>query len=90
MIVEKTLKSTAPVRVYEPYFKVLQEFHGKSYIDRYKIFCQKLILERHYNSCCLIWASSDHSYGDVDDTISIKLFLYSFTGHLYGQINEFK
>ena len=90
MIVEKSAKSTSPVRVSEPHFKVFKEFIGGSYLDRYRILCQKLILERHYNHCCLLWSKADYTYGDIAKDISIDSFLNSFIGHLLGQLNEFK
>jgi len=48
-VVEKSEKSISPVRVNEPHFKTLEEFHGTSYLDRYRILCQKLMAERHYS-----------------------------------------
>lgn len=89
ILVEKSNKSTKPVRVSEPHFKAFKPFIGASYIDRYKILCQKLILERHYNHCCLLWSQSDYSYGNVTNDISIESFLYAYIGHLLGQLNEF-
>jgi len=90
MLVEKSDKSTKPVRVSEPHFKVFPEFIEGSYIDRYKILCKKLMLERHYSQTCLIWSKNDFSYGNVKDEISIETFLHSFVGHLIGQLKEFK
>lgn len=90
MLVEKSEKSTKPVRVSEPHFKVLPEFVDGSYLDRYKILCQKLMLERHYSQCCLMWTKQDSSFGNVADEISIDSFLHSFVGHLIGQLKEFK
>lgn len=90
MLVEKSGKSTKPVRVSEPHFKVLPEFIGGSYLDRYKILCQKLMLERHYSQCCLMWSNQELSFGNVADEISIDSFLHSFVGHLIGQLKEFK
>lgn len=90
MLVEKSDKSTKSVRVSEPHFKVLPEFIGGSYLDRYKILCQKLMLERHYSQCCLLWSKNDLSFGNVADDISIESFIYSFIGHLVGQLKEFK
>lgn len=90
MLVEKSEKSTKPVRVNEPHFKVLPEFIGGSYLDRYKILCQKLMLERHYSQCCLIWSKQDSTFGDVADESSIDSFIHSFVGHLIGQLKEFK
>lgn len=90
MLVEKSEKSTKPVRVSEPHFKVLPEFNGGSYLDRYEILCKKLMLERHYSQCCLLWSKNDLSFGNLADEISIESFIYSFAGHLIGQIKEFK
>lgn len=90
MLVEKSEKSTKPVRVSEPHFKVLPEFVDGSYLDRYKVLCQKLMLERHYSQCCLMWTKQDSSFGNVADEISIDSFLHSFVGHLIGQLKEFK
>jgi len=89
MVVEKSVKSTSPVRIAEPYYKVLEEFKNTSYLDRYKLFCQKLMLERLYSQCCLIWVTNDYQFGDVEESISISTFLYSFIGHLTGQLHEF-
>jgi len=90
MLVEKSEKSIKPVRVNEPHFKVFPEFLGCSYLDRYKLLCQKLMLERHYTQCCLIWSKEDGSYGDVAYEISIESFIASFQGHLLGQLREFR
>lgn len=90
MLVEKSAKSTSPVKISDHHFKSFPEFKGASYIDRYKLFCQKLMLERHYSHCGLIWSSNDCTFGNVDPTISIDSFLLSFIGHLIGQSNEFR
>lgn len=90
MVVEKSEKSTSPVRIAEPYYPVFEEFKGTSYLDRYKLFCQKLMLERLYNQCALIWVTNDHQFGNVEESISIDSFLYSFIGHLTGSLQEFK
>jgi len=90
MMVEKSEKSTKPIRVSEPHFKVFPEFIGCSYLERYKLLCQKLMLERHYNQCCLLWSTENESYGDVADELSIESFINSFQGHLIGQLKEFR
>jgi hypothetical protein len=90
MLVEKSEKSTRPVRVNEPHFKVLPEFIGGSYLDRYKILCEKLMLERHYSQCCLMWSKQDSTFGNVADDSSIDSFIHSYIGHLIGQLKEFK
>lgn len=90
MVVGRDKASERSIRNYEPYFPVRPEFNGASYIDRYRILCQKLILERHYTSAALLWTSDEANYRDVSSDISIHSFLTSFAGYLSGVINEFK
>lgn len=70
--------------------KRLPEFKTASYLDRYRILCQKLILERHYSMAALICTSGPDHYEDVSEDTSIEKFLRSFIGHLIGNINEFQ
>ena len=90
MLVGRDAASLRPIHNHEPHFPVRPEFNGASYIERYHIFCKKLILERHYTSAALIWTSDAENYGDVSDDVSIRSFLSSFIGHLEGVANEFK
>ena len=90
MVVGRDKASERPVRNYEPHFPVRPEFNNATYIDRYRILCQKLIRERQYSSAALVWTSDANSFGDVADDISICSFLASFVGHLNAVSNEFK
>jgi hypothetical protein len=94
IIVEQTRKSTSKVKICEPHFKVFKEFYNTSYLDRYKILCNKLVLERHYNSACLIWTSLEKNgkitYGTNDKELSFEKFVSSFIGFLLGKISEFQ
>lgn len=90
MMIGKDKNSTRPVRNHDSHYPVLPEFEEASYIDRYKILCQKLILERHYTSVALLWSSDENSFGDVSDDISIGAFLNSFSAYLKGKSDEFK
>lgn len=89
MIVEKSDRSTKAVRNLEPYFPIFKEFKHTSYLDRYKLFCEKLMLERLYSQCCLMPVTNNHTLENVSEKISINTFLYSFIGHLTGQLHEF-
>lgn len=53
-VLEDCPKSQSPVKVMEPHFKVFPEFRGASYAKRYEILLRKLVLERQYNSACLL------------------------------------
>ena len=90
MVVGRDTASERPVHNYEPYFPVRPEFNGACYLDRYRILCQKLILERHYTSAALLWTSDEKTYGDLADDISIQRFLCSFSSYLNGVKDDFK
>lgn len=90
MIIEKSPKSESVVRITEPHFKVFDEFQNTSYIDRYKLLCNRLMLERHYSATSLVWTSKDRAYGDISSELSVTNFLYSLMGHLHGNLNEFE
>ncbi len=89
IIVEHSKKSTSPIRINEPHFNAFPDFINSTYLERYMIFCQKLMLERHYSQCGLLWTKNDYSFGDVEHSISFNTFILSFIGHLMGHINEF-
>lgn len=89
-LVEQTSKSTSPVRLQEPHFKVRPEFENTSYLDRYALFCQKLMQERHYSSTAMIWTDRNMKFGYPDDDISFDTFLLSFMGFIQGKLKEFE
>lgn len=89
-LVEKTKKSISPVRIKETFFKVRPEFQNTSYLERYIIFCQKLMQERHYTSTALIWTNEKMEFACPKDDISFDSFLLSFMGFIQGRMNEFK
>lgn len=90
VLLEKDIGSTNPVSVHEPYFKVRDEFKKTSYIERYDLFCSKLMMERHYSSACIIWSKSDYSYGNQSEETSITSFLESFIAFLLSKKREFE
>ena len=89
ILVEYTAKSTNPVRVHEPHFSIRTEFNNTSYLDRYTLFCQKLMQERHYSSTTIIWTDRNMKFGCPEDDISIDTFLLSFMGFIQGKLKEF-
>jgi hypothetical protein len=88
ILVERKDKSTTTVRLKEPYFKVRPEFQNTSYLDRYVIFCQKLMQERHYSATSLIWTNDLTDYGSLDEDISIDSFILSFMGFIQGKLKD--
>jgi len=94
MVVEKCDRSTRPVSIHEPHFKVIKEFVGTSYLKRYEILCRKLVLERLYTSVSVIWTEKPRGgvvkYGCMNNELSFETFVNSFVGYLSGRANEFR
>lgn len=90
LIVEENKKSTAVVSLQEPHFSVRKEFLRTSYLDRYVLFCQKLMQERHYNSTTLVSTSDELKFGYPSEEIGLDTFLLSYMGFLQGRLNEFE
>jgi hypothetical protein len=70
----------------EPHFKVFREFRGTSYADRYALLCQRLVLERHYDSACLLLSSKKTGplgdYREPDRELSFRVFATKLVGHV--------
>ena len=89
MVVGKDKGSAHVVKVSEPHYEVRPEFKGASYLDRYRILCERLVLEHKYSAVALIATSGKNHYESLCDRISIESFISSFRGHLLGLENEF-
>ncbi len=87
MVLEECQKSTVPVNVRSPHFKVLDEFVNASYKDRYQIFCNKLLLERQYSAACFMTTrnGNDKNYHDCPDAnLSCNTFIRSMLGAVFA------
>lgn len=89
IVVGRDEKSTKPIKNQVSHYSVLPEFSHASYLDRYAILCKKLVQERHYSSTALIWTSVDGAYGSMSYDTSIRAFINSFKGQIYGHLDEF-
>jgi hypothetical protein len=58
-LLEDCPKSTAPVAVKEPHFKVFPEFRDSSYAKRYELFCRRLVLEKHYDGSAFLMSNPE-------------------------------
>ena len=83
ILVEKADKSTNPVRL-----EIRPEFQNTSYLDRYVLFCQKLMQERHYSSTALIWTNKKLEFGCDENDIAFESFLLSVMGFIQGKLKE--
>lgn len=93
LIVEKSKKSTTPVRNSEPHYQVMDVFKNTSYLDRYSILCERLVREKLYDNTALLWTShvgNKIDYGTVKEQISADAFIDSFAGYLLGKLSLFE
>lgn len=89
MLIGDDKKSARPVINHNNHYPVLPEFINASYIDRYRILCEKLMVERLYTHTCLIASSDKDSWRDVTIKLSIDRFIQSLQGYLTGCASEF-
>lgn len=73
-----------PVRNKEPYFKVDRAFDKASYSKRYELLCRRLVMERVYNSACLVMAtnSPETCLTEPADDLSFRRFVAALRGHV--------
>lgn len=90
MLIGRDDKSMARVKNYTNHYPVLKEFENASYLDRYRILCEKLVSERLYTFACLLWTSDISSFGNVSEELSIERFVASLQGFLMGCKDEFR
>lgn len=84
MLLEDEPRSTSPVSVQEPHFKVFDEFREVSYAKRYQLFCERLIRERLYDATCFLMSDRQGGlkgkYSEPAEELSFRNFSISLTG----------
>lgn len=83
MLLEDCPRSNEPVKARSPHFSVLPEFKKASYVERYDIFCHKLLLERPYSAACFATTGIDGNqiyYNFPSPDLSLKSFITSMLG----------
>ncbi|MGV9596780.1 PaeR7I family type II restriction endonuclease [Streptosporangium sandarakinum] len=60
-VLEAAPKSTTPVKLPTTVFPVEEIFKTTSYMDRYRILCQRLVRERLYDAACFLTTASSES-----------------------------
>lgn len=75
-----------PVRVEEPHFRVFPEFTQSSYLQRYEVFCRKLVRERLYTAATLITTPRidglHGSHGSPSDDLAFHPFVKALVSHV--------
>ena len=88
-LLEDCAKSTTPVGVKEPHFKVFPEFRDSSYAKRYELFCRRLVLEKHYDcSAFLMSTPAKGIRGDYTEPAP-ELAFAEFAHSLVSRIEAF-
>lgn len=81
MLLEKERKSTSPVSVQEPHFKVFEVFRKVSYARRYQLFCERLVRERLYDATCFLLSDRQGGlkgkYSEPAEELSFRNFSIS-------------
>ncbi|MGH7208798.1 MAG: PaeR7I family type II restriction endonuclease [Nitrospiraceae bacterium] len=84
MLLEEAPRSTSPVSVSEPHFRVFEEFRNASYARRYELFCQKLVRERLYDAACFLLSDKvggpKGKFREPSPGLSFRNFAASLTG----------
>jgi hypothetical protein len=83
-LLEDCARVRVPVRNKEPYFKVDPIFDNASYSKRYELLCRRLVLERVYNSTCLIMATNARrtQITEPAEDLSFRRFVAALRGHV--------
>jgi hypothetical protein len=84
-LLEDCARSTAPVSVKEPHFKVFPEFRNSSYAKRYELFCRRLVLEKHYDNSAFLMSDPEKGlkgdYSEPAADLSFQSFANSLVAH---------
>jgi hypothetical protein len=94
-LLEDCPRSTTPVSVKEPHFKVFPEFRGSSYAKRYELFCRRLVLEKHYDKSAFLMSNPEMGlkgqYSEPASDLTFQVFANSLVAHVAafsGRITE--
>jgi hypothetical protein len=86
-LLEDCPASRRPIRTAEPHFPVREEFRDASYAERYVLLCRKLVLERQYDSSCLLFsdrktARKRPNYAEAGEDLGAHQFLNQLLSHV--------
>ncbi len=89
MMLEQAKGSSSPVRDASTHFKLLPEFAGASYAERYNIMCRKLMQEQLYSTASVIVsprsASATGEYKELSELTGLKTFVTTLAGHIAAE-----
>lgn len=86
-LLEDAPGSRSPVAVTPSSFPAASVFKDTSYLDRYRILCERLVLERDYTATALLTSprgATDGRYDEPSPDLSVYRFATSLYHHLKG------
>jgi hypothetical protein len=92
MLVEDCDRSRKPVGVTEPHYPVFPEFKGASYVDRYRILCERLMSRRLYSGAGLVLSSKETGPSGEHTALtpgtSVRAVFRDFAGRLVAHLDQ--
>ena len=85
---EDSPKSSSPVRLARSKFPPLTIFNKTSYQSRYRILCERLVLERDYTSTALLVASKTRTVSEPAPELTLWHFCRSLFNHIQNALNN--
>jgi hypothetical protein len=93
-LLEECPASTTPVGVKEPHFQVFPEFRNSSYAQRYALFCERLVRERHYDVAAFLMSDrvsgAKGRYSEPVSGLSFQRFANTLVAHVAAQSGKIK
>ena len=88
-LLEDCPRSTSPVSVKEPHFKVFPEFRNSSYAKRYELFCRRLVLEKHYDCSAFLMSNPEKGVNGYFSEPAPDLSFQTFANSLVARVAAF-
>ncbi len=89
-LLEESAGSMNPVGADSGKFLVREEFQGSSYAERYRLLCEKLVLEKHYSAAALVLSDQQEGaqtgrWRELSESTSIKRLGADLAGHVAAE-----
>ncbi|MCU0711666.1 MAG: PaeR7I family type II restriction endonuclease [Pirellula sp.] len=89
MLVEDSPGSRRPVKDASPNFAIPHEFQLSSYAERYKLLCEKLVLENLYTTATVLLsprtAVKTGKYSEMSEKTGLQTLVTTFAAHIAAE-----
>lgn len=83
---EESPAALRPVRIDKPHFAPMPVFEGTSYADRARILCERLVLERNYDSAWFLLMDRKGTYREPSEMLTGAGFLATIGAHVTASL----